>query len=135
MKTVAKALIYAPNDHILMLRRSNTHPHFPLQLDFPGGEVEAGEAPADAVQREIYEETGLTVESATLKPIFEKRVNPQTTHLLFSTSLDSTPSNIQLSWEHVEAEWLAIHELLAYPTSERLDAYYTVVVAHLRATR
>lgn len=34
--------------------------------DLPGGKIEFGESPSDALRREIFEETGLTVQHAEL---------------------------------------------------------------------
>ncbi|MDP2598616.1 MAG: NUDIX hydrolase [Candidatus Liptonbacteria bacterium] len=38
----------------------------PVGLAFPAGHVDAGEKPDDAIRRELFEETGLTVERAVL---------------------------------------------------------------------
>jgi mutator protein MutT len=61
MKVVAKILLYNSHGRILVLRRGETHPHFPGHLDLPGGEVEAGEQVDQAVVREVREETGLHI--------------------------------------------------------------------------
>ncbi len=45
--------------HVLVIRR--VHPTWGEYYVFPGGGVEDGEAPTDAVQRELREETGLHV--------------------------------------------------------------------------
>jgi ADP-ribose pyrophosphatase YjhB (NUDIX family) len=54
------AFVADPAGRLLALRRA----HEPClgRWDLPGGFVDAGEAPADAILREIREETGLTAE-------------------------------------------------------------------------
>ena len=51
------------DEKVLVLDRKN--PDWP-GITFPGGHVEPGEAFVDAVIREVWEETGLTVENPTL---------------------------------------------------------------------
>lgn len=56
-------LIYDDADNILVQNRKD--PSW-KGICFPGGHVEPGEAFVDAVIREVYEETGLTIEQPTL---------------------------------------------------------------------
>ena len=51
---------------ILLCRFSGKLPEFEGQWTLPGGGIDFGEDPADAVVREVREETGLTVEPTTL---------------------------------------------------------------------
>ena len=56
-------MVYDDAGNILVQERLD--PNWP-GLCFPGGHVEPGEAFADAVIREVYEETGLTIEQPVL---------------------------------------------------------------------
>ena len=61
-----------------MLVQDRTDPSWPV-LCFPGGHVEIGETCADAVVREMQEETGLTVVSPRLVGIKDeaRRADPR----------------------------------------------------------
>src|SRR3954453_15333383 len=60
MTTVVAALIER-NGRILVCRRRADHPH-PLKWEFPGGKVEPGELPAEALLRELREELAIEAE-------------------------------------------------------------------------
>jgi 8-oxo-dGTP diphosphatase len=57
MKVVAAALIVR-DDQVLVCQRTR-YQTMPLKWEFPGGKVELGEQPADALVRELEEELGI----------------------------------------------------------------------------
>ena len=57
MKRVVAGLIFK-NDQILVCQRTR-HQTMPLKWEFPGGKIEAGEQPRDALRRELNEELGI----------------------------------------------------------------------------
>jgi 8-oxo-dGTP diphosphatase len=57
MKRVVAALIWK-NDKILICQRTR-HQAMPLKWEFPGGKIEEGEQPRDALRRELDEELGI----------------------------------------------------------------------------
>jgi 8-oxo-dGTP diphosphatase len=56
--TQVVAAIIQREGRILICRRKPDQPH-PLKWEFPGGKVEDGESPADALRRELAEELGI----------------------------------------------------------------------------
>ena len=60
MKRVVAALI-VKDDLILACQRTRHQP-MPLKWEFPGGKIEAGEEPPQALQRELEEELGVRAE-------------------------------------------------------------------------
>ena len=57
-KLVVAGLIVGDDQRILITQR-RADQSLPLQWEFPGGKVEPGEAPADALARELAEELGV----------------------------------------------------------------------------
>jgi len=57
MKRVVAALIWRDNS-ILICQRTR-HQTMPLKWEFPGGKIEEGEQPRDALRRELEEELGI----------------------------------------------------------------------------
>lgn len=132
MKTVAKILIMNSDNEILVLRRSDTHPHFPLHLDFPGGLVDPGETPEQTVIRELKEETGLTIAHKAITKIMEKK-NNDTMHLLYEGAINTKTPNVKISWEHCSYEWVDKNKLLQIEHPEGVDKYYKDVISHLQS--
>ena len=57
MKRVVAALIL--NDHRILACQRTRHQAMPLKWEFPGGKIEEGEQPRDALRRELEEELGI----------------------------------------------------------------------------
>jgi 8-oxo-dGTP diphosphatase len=57
VKRVVAALIFK-HDQILVCQRTR-HQTMPLKWEFPGGKIEEGEQPPDALRRELNEELGI----------------------------------------------------------------------------
>ncbi|HMH70219.1 MAG TPA: NUDIX hydrolase [Candidatus Saccharimonadales bacterium] len=123
----AKTLLFNNDGQVLVLRRSDTHPKYPLFLDLPGGEVELGEMAEEAVIREIEEETGLAVKGhgATLlgADTHVRKRGDSMTYLLYKMTIDEHQPNIILSWEHIEYMWLNPTELHGFEKAfqEKID--------------
>jgi 8-oxo-dGTP diphosphatase len=60
MKRVVAALIWR-NGELLICQRTR-HQVMPLKWEFPGGKIEEGEQPRDALRRELDEELGIRAE-------------------------------------------------------------------------
>ena len=101
--------IITRKDNVLAAKR---HPGSPAgdKWEFPGGKIKVNETPAQAIQREIKEELGVTI-----KQIERLEINHHT-YPEFKISLlpiiceitDGEPMAI----EHAEIRWIAIEKLL-----------------------
>jgi 8-oxo-dGTP diphosphatase len=97
----------------LLVRRSDTHPTHPMGWDLPGGLIDPGEGPEEAVERETTEETGLNITDLQIQKADyindDKHPNPVLS-LIYSAKTDS--EEVKLSWEHSEYRWLTTKEAL-----------------------
>ncbi len=65
---VVGAVIVNENDEILCAQRPEGK-SLELMWEFPGGKIEAGEEPIDALTRELEEEMGCQIEVVTKSPL------------------------------------------------------------------
>lgn len=70
MNQVVIALL-RQGDRWFLQRRDPGQPVLPELWEFPGGKVEAGEAPVEALRRELREEVAVTLREARLLPGWE----------------------------------------------------------------
>jgi mutator protein MutT len=66
------AAILREDSAVLLCHRSPSRLWFPDVWDFPGGHVEAGERPEDALRRELVQELGVLVEDLGEGPVFRQ---------------------------------------------------------------
>jgi 8-oxo-dGTP diphosphatase len=78
---VAAIAMIDENNHILMAQRP-VGKEFAGYWEFPGGKIEFGETPEDALIREIDEELGVIINPQDLKPLTFASHNYQNFHIL-----------------------------------------------------
>tara|TARA_R110002126_G_scaffold281470_1_gene429269 strand:- start:1051 stop:1449 length:399 start_codon:yes stop_codon:yes gene_type:complete len=93
INTVAKVVIVDDKNRVLLLKRSNYTEKFSGQWDLPGGHLKSNESLSAGLEREVSEETGLTVSDFKLVEI-------DTNLHFFVSRYDSQP--VKLSHEHTE---------------------------------
>lgn len=106
--------------------RSN-HPVYGNDPDIPGGTLEEGELPLDALVREVDEETRVVVTPTAAKEVYSGTNYSAggTCYILYTCRFDHTPK-ITMSWEHSAYEWLDRNEFLAKANSAN-DTYMHMV--------
>ena len=109
------AFVADPGGRYLALRRA----HAPClgEWDMPGGFVDAGEAPTDAIRRELREETGLEIEILGVIGAYSSVYGETGRHTVdvgFLARVTSPPPHdVVLSEEKSEAAWFTLDEFPA----------------------
>lgn len=110
------AAIIVRGSEILACRRAS-HKAAAGKWEFPGGKVDAGEGPHEALVREIREELGLDCEAVSTYDISDTPVGRQTIRL--ETVLCRIPAITQLtSTDHDEFKWVSPGEIATLDWAE-----------------
>ncbi len=107
---VVAAALVDQNDNILVQQRPNGKPMAGL-WEFPGGKVEAGETPEDALVRELQEELGLAVDRASLSPLAFASEPLDNKHLLLLLYTCHQWTGEATNIESTAIKWLPAKEL------------------------
>lgn len=83
--------------------------------EFPGGKVEAGERPEDALVRELHEELGIKVDSSHLRPLAFASHGYDEMHLLMPVWLCDQWQGTPSAREGQKLAWVATERLGEYP--------------------
>ena len=62
-KKVAKIILFDEDEKVLFLKRTKYTKKFSGEWDIPGGHVQENESIEDGLEREVFEETGLTIKN------------------------------------------------------------------------
>lgn len=121
---VVGVLLDAPREHVLLVEHV-FHPAFPWGL--PGGWLDRGEDPAQAVAREFHEETGLRVQAVA--PVQVERVPalPGQMDISYLCTLQGAAQPVRLSNELLAYQWAALDAL-----PPLLDAQQRAITAACR---
>ena len=99
------------NGNVLVQDRRN--PDWP-GVTFPGGHVEPEEAFTDSVIREVFEETGLTIENPKLCGVKQFRTDDHERYVVFLYRADRFTGQLRSSHEG-EVFWVPRKDLPKYP--------------------
>lgn len=111
------------NGKILMLQRP-AGKRQELKWGLPAGKIEGSENETDAVQREIYEETGMHMLKKKLNYFGRVFVRYDDYDFVFHIFHSVLPEafDIKLSSEHIDFKWIRPDDALKLPLVQELDA-------------
>ena len=110
-------MVYDDAGNILVQDRKN--PDWP-GLTFPGGHVESGESFAASVIREVFEETGLTIENPRLCGVKEWENSDGSRYIVLLYKTEKFSGELKSSDEG-RVFWATREEILALPMTEHFD--------------
>lgn len=101
------------DDHVLLIQRRNP-PHVGLWSP-PGGKMNPAESPCDCVQREYFEETGLTLLKPELRVVTTVLHAGMGMHWLLFVYLARAYSGELIASDEGDIQWVALDQLEHYP--------------------
>ena len=117
---VAAALI-DPDGRVLIARRPPEKAMAGL-WEFPGGKIEAGETPEQALIRELREELGIAVQEPCLAPFAFASHGYVKFHLLMPLYLCRRWEGTPTAREHAAVKWARPRDLMADPQAYPMPA-------------
>ena len=116
IQPAARAVIFDDRGRILLIRRGDNK-----QWASPAGGMEPGESVTECMAREVWEETGLTVESSTAfaiysEPRFTAPTRPEAQLLTVAYRVDAWSGELRTTTDETDdARWFSVDELRALP--------------------
>ena len=108
-----KALVCYGRKFLLIKRTTEARGDY-YHWEFPGGRLEFGESPMQALKREINEETGLEVEKLILLNAWNSFKDECTEIIGLTYICTANGDNVMLSKEHSYYEWVTYEEMNDY---------------------
>ena len=119
----SKIIITNSSGEMLILLRGKTAPSRPLQWDIPGGVVEEGEHPEEAVIREAEEEAGIKPKSVRILyvdyEVGRLGFKGPVMSFIYTCSIDNCTGEVKLSYEHEEYKWVSVNEFVSLEVPEK----------------
>lgn len=116
-----KAIVLNSENKILALHRTETAPARPNTWDLPGGDLDYGEDPWEAIKREIKEESGLAVEGLKLLDVEAHVVaNEDRYWITLAYVCKAASDKVILSYEHDDFKWVTPSEFLELESAPKL---------------
>jgi 8-oxo-dGTP diphosphatase len=113
-----KVVILNQSGECLLLKRSFDSANNPGKWEFPGGKVEGSEKFDEALLREVYEETGLTISLMRVAGSAEYELPAMRIAYIIMEGCPAS-GEVKLSKEHLEFTWTPPGEIQSLDLAEQ----------------
>ncbi|WP_315118929.1 NUDIX domain-containing protein [uncultured Clostridium sp.] len=114
---VVKGIIKFKNK-LLIVKRSDNDDVCPGEWEFPGGKIDFGERPEDALIREIGEEVGLAIKIEGILYTWTTMLNKYKQYIGLNYFCISESDHVTISFEHSDYKWVDEKEIKEYIKDE-----------------
>jgi len=119
--TICRTLCFVIHgSDVLLMKRAPNRRIFPNQYNGLGGHLERDETPYDGAIREVKEESGLDVDSLTLRGIHHIDSGEDTGIILFTFTATTTQRDLTVSSPEGTLHWIPIAQVYDYDLVEDL---------------
>lgn len=100
----------------------------PGKWTLPGGGMEFGETPHETLEREFYEETGLTPRIGDVLDVFSFLARPDlhVIQMIYDVEAEGEPQVIEVDGSTVDARWVPTASIGSLPTVSLVDQLMTI---------
>lgn len=109
------------NKYLLLKRDSTKYPGVTSLWDLPGGRIQPGIGLHENLAREVYEETGMELDSS-VEVLGAQDIILKDKHVVRITYVGSATGTLNIGNEHTDSAWFTVHELTAL---DGLDEYFS----------
>lgn len=117
----------AQQQYLLLKRNPEKYPETTNRWDIVGGRIDPGSDLLQNLKREIFEETGLLLESQPELIKAQDILKQSNRHVVRLTYVADIEGEPVLSDEHIDSAWLTVQEMLKL---DGLDSYAREILEH-----
>jgi ribonuclease HI/ADP-ribose pyrophosphatase YjhB (NUDIX family) len=136
---IAIRAIIRRDEKTLLLRRGNGRPSILGKYELPGGKLDYGEQPEDALSRHVYSDTGLTMRTAQLFDVLtyvdKDDRNIQYVFILYLVSLSDGKLRLLLDQSYDHYIWEKMLNIQQYELTESTKLLLGISQQHVQSVK